>query len=64
MSKLVRKSSVDGRALVRSNAGFTSTGFFGFFHLLVPDFFSCVVGETIVGCEESAKSASSLLADG
>jgi hypothetical protein len=64
MSKLVRKSSVEGRAEERSRAGLTSTGFFGFFHLLVPDFLSCVVGETIVGCEESAKSASSLLAGG
>jgi hypothetical protein len=64
ISKLVRKSSVEGKALARLRVGFTSSGFFGFFHLYVPDFLSCVVGETCAGCAESAKSASLLLASG
>ena len=64
ISKLVRKSSLEGKAPDRSRVGFTSSGFFGFFHLYVPDFLSCVVGETCAGGAESAKRASLLLASG
>ena len=72
MSKLVLKSSAGGRALDRSRGGATSTCFLGFFHLYVPDFLSPPVGDGTCagsgaecdddGPEESAASASSLLA--
>jgi len=57
ISKLVRKSSVDGSAMDTSSSGRgAGSGFLFFFHLLAPDFFGA--GDGRGGCE-SALSASS-----
>ena len=62
MSKLVRKSSVDGSAVAMLNAGLTSTGFLPLLHLLVADFLR--PGETCAGGEASALNASSFVVRG